>query len=96
MTSASRAARRFKPSPDGLSNAIPIGLLRAVAVVPRALVSGEGLSLGIGVVGDNVSGHAVNVGGRDQPWLYRVDPDCPQDQSNEDKCLATEEDQQEP
>ncbi len=87
----------FQPPPDGLPHPIPIGLLRAVAVVPRALVAGERLKFGVGIAGDNIIGHAVvDFSGGDQPRLYRVRPDHPQDQTDKDEHLTAKEGDQQP
>lgn len=59
-------------------------------------MASESLKLRVWIAGDNVVSHAGDIIGGDKPRLYRVGPDRPQYEANEDDGLPAEEDQQEP
>lgn len=72
-----RASASLQSPPDGLPHPIPMRLLCAVAVVPRAFMAIECLKLRVGIAGDDVVSHTGDIIGRNQPWPYRVGPDGP-------------------
>lgn len=87
---------RTQPPPDRFPDTTPIGLLPAIAAIPREFMAGEGFLIRIGKIFDDLVGHAIDFSGGDQARFDGIGPNHPDDEAYEYRRLTTKEGNQEP